>query len=409
MLPGLESMPALTNLDITLASAEEEERVLISLAKLQVMNGAVLTGMDDDGDDAGTDADAGAVGSGSGGGAASGAGTSRDSATAGKRAPAPPPVPPASRAPAPAPAPSGEVREIAMTEDDLEAVALLYGAINALGGPPSHDEDNALTEEFEQHIQTVMRGLGAKLEGVDDPFVRQGEILAAKHDLYDICFQKSMLLAGKSSQQFGQVLRKLRDVHKSLFSEFPGVLRDMRPHYTRVRRGLYVWAQACHLRLTTPARPPPSACQALEEMKDEVSRAHQETGQLLEAAEALEQEAAAHSEEKERLGLSFQKERQRLLAANKKLQQEAAELQARLRQYESGTVPLPSNVRRAAVRCWARSPALCPTLCASRTRATLRACRADGITLRRPVRPRLVLATTLVLVLSRLPSLPLAT
>ena len=122
-----------------------------------------------------------------------------------------------------------------MTEDDLEAVALLYGAINALGGPPSHDEDNALTEEFEQHIQTVMRGLGAKLEGVDDPFVRQGEILAAKHDLYDICFQKSMLLGAKSSQQFGNVLRKLRDVHKSLFREFPGVLRDMRPHYTRVR------------------------------------------------------------------------------------------------------------------------------------------------------------------------------
>lgn len=30
------------------------------------------------------------------------------------------------------------------------------------------------------------------------------------------------------------VLRRLRDVHKGLFNEFPGVLRDMRPHYTKV-------------------------------------------------------------------------------------------------------------------------------------------------------------------------------
>ena len=217
-----------------------------------------------------------------------------------------------------------------MTEDDLEAVALLYGAINALGGSPTQEQDNALTEEFERHIHDVMRGLGAKLEGVDDPFVRQGEILAAKHDLYDICFQKSIDLGAKSGQQFGNVLRKLRDVHAGLFREFPGVLQDMRPHYT----------------------------QALEEMKDEVARAHQETGQLLEAAEALEQEAAAHSEEKERLGLSFQKERQRLLAANKRLQAEAAELQARLRQYEAGGAPrhAPLNVRWVV-------PGMCVCVC----------------------------------------------
>ena len=345
VLTGLASMPALKTLNITLSTAEEEERLLVSLPKLEVMNGAVLTDdMDGVGDGGGADPAAssaapppqsrgpppppvppasGSVRSGAGGGAGAGPGAP-GGATPTHHSGASP------AASSPAPSAPGRVREIAMTEDDLEAVALLYGAINALGGSPTQEQDNALTEEFERHIHDVMRGLGAKLEGVDDPFVRQGEILAAKHDLYDICFQKSIDLGAKSGQQFGNVLRKLRDVHAGLFREFPGVLQDMRPHYT----------------------------QALEEMKDEVARAHQETGQLLEAAEALEQEAAAHSEEKERLGLSFQKERQRLLAANKRLQAEAAELQARLRQYEAGGAPrhAPLNVRWVV-------PGMCVCVC----------------------------------------------
>lgn len=43
--------------------------------------------------------------------------------------------------------------------------------------------------------------------------------------------------------------------------------------------------------------------------------------------------------------MSFERERQRLLNVNRQLQQEAASLASRLRQYESGVVPPGHTVR----------------------------------------------------------------
>lgn len=70
------------------------------------------------------------------------------------------------------------------------------------------------------------------------------------------------------------VLRMLREVHQQLFTEFPAVMRDMRPHYVH----------------------------RLADMQTEVARAERETALLLEAAETMEQEAQLHTEEKQRMG-----------------------------------------------------------------------------------------------------------
>ena len=155
----------------------------------------------------------------------------------------------------------------------MESAALLFGAVKDLMGSLAPDDDEKLSQAFDNHVKTVIRTLKHKLDGVTDPFIQRGEILMAKHELYEVCFAEVINVATQSSPKFGAVLRKLRDIHKDLFAEFPATLHEMRPHYL----------------------------QRLSDMKAQVVRAERESSMLLEAAEVLESEAIQHSQEREQL------------------------------------------------------------------------------------------------------------
>ena len=161
----------------------------------------------------------------------------------------------------------------ALEEADLENAALLFGAVKDLMGKLAPTDDAALSQAFDDHVKTVMQTLKMKLNGVSDPFIQRGEILMAKHELYEVCFAEVINVASASSPKFGAVLRKLRDIHADLFSEFPATLHEMRPHYL----------------------------QRLSDMKSQVVRAERESSLLLEAAEVLENEAIQHQQEREQM------------------------------------------------------------------------------------------------------------
>jgi len=194
-------------------------------------------------------------------------------------------------------------QEISLTEKDLRKVVELYGAIRELRGHVGEDLNAELTKKFDRHIQETMEELTQKLDAVvdprmKDPFLRQGEMLLAKHKLYELCFDELCVVADSHDPKFGQGLRKMKTVHEKLFNEYPGVLHEMRPHYKR----------------------------RLADMQDEVVRAERETAQLLQAAEMLEKEAEAHSEQKELMAEKFEQERNRLLQENKRLREANARL-----------------------------------------------------------------------------------
>jgi hypothetical protein len=109
--------------------------------------------------------------------------------------------------------------------------------VQSLKGRISHEEDSLLTQAFDTHIQRVMRQLSFKVEGVEDPFLQQGEIIMAKHQLYDVCFEEAIKHANNTSAEFGAVLRKLRQIHQKLFSDYPAV-RLRSPYLKTTRRRL---------------------------------------------------------------------------------------------------------------------------------------------------------------------------
>ena len=214
----------------------------------------------------------------------------------------PPPVPPPAPAAAPSPA-TESAGLISMTQQDLQAVAVLYSKIKQLYGARGNltvERDNQLTGFFDAHVQGTLQAVSATLETIDDPFLRQSEILAAKHELFEVCFAQTVSLIEATDPELANIVGTLKQVHRAYFAQFPALLQSMRPHYVEQR----------------------------EEEARAKRRAQSETKQLLQAAELLEKEAEMHSQQKEAIARQFERERKRLAQENRRLREENAALRA---------------------------------------------------------------------------------
>ena len=105
--------------------------------------------------------------------------------------------------------------DVALTQEDLKSVASMYGSILSLQEKKA--DDARYLRNFDGHVQNVMRGLSVALEGLEDPYLRQGEILRAKHKLYDVCFKELVEHAEASSPQFGSAQNAPRSARESFW------------------------------------------------------------------------------------------------------------------------------------------------------------------------------------------------
>ncbi len=103
-----------------------------------------------------------------------------------------------------------------MTEGDLEGVAVLFGALKALSTAVTPSEDARLSAMFDSHVRTVISNLKNSLDELTDPFLRQAQILSAKFDLYDVCYQQSIAFAGTMNREFAYVCSRVG------WERFPG-------------------------------------------------------------------------------------------------------------------------------------------------------------------------------------------
>lgn len=64
-----------------------------------------------------------------------------------------------------------------LRSDDLEAVAVLYDCIRELFKEQNPDKDNLLADQFDEHVQHVMRDLTVKLNSKDSKAVMHTNVL----------------------------------------------------------------------------------------------------------------------------------------------------------------------------------------------------------------------------------------
>ena len=203
-------------------------------------------------------------------------------------------------------------REITISEKDLSDLAVLFGALKTLVGGDD-DTHTRLTKQFDTHVEGVIKGLSARLEGMNDPFQRQGEILVAKEQLYDVVFQVSIEAAstlgraGAAGDGLAASLRALRKSMRGLASDWPAVLAEARPAY-----------QAATVAAESRA-----------------SRAEAETARLLRAAEMLEKEVSQLRREVHGADREHREEVDAVVAEKRSLARENAELRIRMKQLET--------------------------------------------------------------------------
>eukprot|EP00698_Gefionella_okellyi_P019375 TRINITY_DN5930_c0_g1_i1.p1 TRINITY_DN5930_c0_g1~~TRINITY_DN5930_c0_g1_i1.p1 ORF type:complete len:679 (-),score=216.80 TRINITY_DN5930_c0_g1_i1:78-2114(-) len=193
--------------------------------------------------------------------------------------------------------------EVVLTGDDINEVAVLFDAVKQLG--TASDSDAILTRKFDEHVSAVTNTLDARLLAAEDPFVRKSEVFAAKHALYDICFNGAIERAA-SDPKLAEVLQQLRLVHSEIIGALAVIPSDMANYYS----------------------------QRMNELQGEVDRAERETAQLLEAAELLERETAQYVEEKRQLTEDFERQKSELAEGMGWLRSENEKLQIRLKQIE---------------------------------------------------------------------------
>lgn len=202
------------------------------------------------------------------------------------------------------------IREIAMTEGDLESVALVFGALKALRADVPGVDQDALTLAFDAHVEAVMDRLRGRMAEEAEPFVRQAEILKAKHDLYDVVAAQVVEHAGTgpASRQFSAVVRRLRAEQQQLVAEMPRVVADAAAHAS----GLTAWLKAAK------------------------ARADNRSGQLLEAAKFLEGELERSNAQVQGRAALDGTERAMLEARVRELEEENALLRATVHQHGGG-------------------------------------------------------------------------
>ncbi len=336
VIPGLKSLPQLRRLNIDLGSESQEDEVVLALRNLMFFNSISI--YEDDGAqpaaDGGQEASNGSHG-GDGHGAADSKGAAADTeaaaapqgrgaadaGAASERSEGSDAAAAASGDDGAAAADTGDdegndddeddddfpIREVAMTEDDLEAVALVFGALKALRADVAGVDQDALTLAFDAHVEAVMQRLRERLEHEGDPFVRQAAILSAKHDLYDVVAAQvaEHAASGPASKQFAAVVRRLRAEQQQVVAELPMVVADATEHARR----------------------------RLEKQRARTAGSEERAAELLKAASFLETHVNAARDEQEAMAQAFEQDRARLSERIRALEAENASLRVTARQF----------------------------------------------------------------------------
>eukprot|EP01138_Halocafeteria_seosinensis_P012779 gb/GECG01013055.1/.p1 GENE.gb/GECG01013055.1/~~gb/GECG01013055.1/.p1 ORF type:complete len:808 (+),score=132.51 gb/GECG01013055.1/:1-2424(+) len=156
--------------------------------------------------------------------------------------------------------------DVTLSEGDLENTALVYGALKSIRTHRRPRQEQELTERFDSHMTDLMRGLSTNLKKENNTFLRQNEILQAKRKLPSECVGLLVDLVEKDMGHptLAAAIRRLTALYDGVFDEYDRVSKEMvRCYQSKV-----------------------------SSLQSDVTRAESESAQLLEAAEALEQEAA---------------------------------------------------------------------------------------------------------------------
>ncbi|GMH94408.1 hypothetical protein TL16_g12900 [Triparma laevis f. inornata] len=187
---------------------------------------------------------------------------------------------------------------------DLSQISELYNSVKLLysnGKLLSPSDDRRMTIAFDKHVDAVTSRLKDRRNKLSESYERRTEGLMAKHGMYDIRFQEVLGYSETVDQRLGEVLKKIRGIHTGLFQLVPEIVKDT-VEATEVRGGERV----------------DELVEELEEMRLELERSEDETGQLLEAAEMLESEAKVNQSEM----MKLRKQLKKITAENENMRAE---------------------------------------------------------------------------------------
>ena len=170
----------------------------------------------------------------------------------------------------------GEIEELDIKSDDLEAIAILYDQIRSVNKQDDPETDKLLAEDFDKHLKVVMCELADQLKLDKPTHIKNANILKAKMSLFEICFTKARehLLAG--DDQLSNIFSKIQEGHGQIFNDY------------------FYLVSSC-----------PAAEEGSSQMQKKMNQNDKEMQEVIEAANNLNKQFESELAEKERLKEEF--------------------------------------------------------------------------------------------------------
>ena len=106
-------------------------------------------------------------------------------------------------------------------DNDMEQIHRLYSAANSVSNRVVNKA------EFDEYTRNVVKHLHTLLNGENDPFKREGEILKAKKIMFEYCFEE----VARSSQRFdanlSQVLKVVQETYGALLDNYDRLSKNL--------------------------------------------------------------------------------------------------------------------------------------------------------------------------------------
>ena len=179
VLPGLESLPALKDLSITLQNEEQEQILLEALPHLGILNGTEIEVREE---------------------------------------------PQTEQS-------DSDNEQVNLKQEDLESVATVYDQIREIWRQTDKSKDKLLANDFDEHVRQVMGELSEVLKQKHASHIVHTHMLRAKFELYRICQQKLNDFFATKNKTAGKLLKETNSLMDSFFKDLVSLVFAVHPKY----------------------------------------------------------------------------------------------------------------------------------------------------------------------------------
>ena len=112
----------------------------------------------------------------------------------------------------------------ALTQEDLEKVAIMYDEIRIFAKEIDPALDKKLAADFDENVKVIMGELSDAIKNETNSYLTHTHMIIAKFNMFRICQDKASFLVARVNKKLGNFVKELGEAHKLIFSQMGKII-----------------------------------------------------------------------------------------------------------------------------------------------------------------------------------------